>query len=49
MTTILVINAGSSLVAACGLVIWSRRRARRQPAVQPLYLTSRRSPREAAR
>ncbi len=49
MTTILVINAVSSLVAGCGIVIWGKRRARRQAAVEPLYVTARRPPREAPR
>jgi hypothetical protein len=49
MTTILVINAVSSLAAGCGIVLWSRRRARRQPVPQPVYLTARRPLREAPR
>lgn len=46
MTTILVINALSSFTAALGFGGWWLRRRNRgaAPAVQPLYVTSRRSP-----
>lgn len=40
MTTILVINAISSLVAAAGIGAVSVRRARRAARVQPAYVTS---------
>lgn len=40
MTTILVINAISSLVAAAGVGVVSVRRARRAAAVQPAYVTN---------
>jgi hypothetical protein len=39
MTTILVLNAISSLVAAAGLGAVSARRARRAARVQPAYVT----------
>ncbi len=44
MTTIFVINAISSLLAAAGIGGWfarMRRRAHRDVLVQPLYLTTR--------
>jgi hypothetical protein len=44
MTTILVINAVSSLlatVAVGGLFVWRDRRVRREANVQPLYVTTR--------
>ncbi len=40
MTTILVINAISSLVAAAGIGGLARRRARRAAQVQPVYVTT---------
>ena len=40
MTTILVINAISSLVAAAGLGAAAVRRARRTARVQPVYVTT---------
>jgi hypothetical protein len=40
MTTILVINAISSLVAAAGIGAVFVRRARRAARVQPAYVTS---------
>ena len=40
MTTILVINAISSLVAAGGLGAVALRRARRAARVQPVYVTT---------
>jgi hypothetical protein len=45
MTTILILNAISSLTAAAGLggwSVWSRRRARQGIAVQPIYIDERR-------
>ena len=48
MTTILLLNAASSLVAlvgVAGFVALRKRRARRQPAVQVLYVTAGRAPR----
>jgi hypothetical protein len=44
MTTILVINAVSSLLAAVGiggLAVWRDRRVRREAIVLPLYVTTR--------
>ena len=44
MTTIFVINALSSLLAAAGIggwFAWKRRRAQREILVQPVYVTSR--------
>jgi hypothetical protein len=43
MSTILVINAVSSLLATVGiggLVVWRDRRVRRAAIVQPLYVTT---------
>ncbi|HTU94201.1 MAG TPA: hypothetical protein VMF14_00090 [Solirubrobacteraceae bacterium] len=40
MTTILVINAISSLVAAAGIGAVVARRGRRAAKVQPVYVTS---------
>ena len=40
MTTILVINAISSLVAAAGIGAAALRRARRAARVQPAYIAS---------
>jgi hypothetical protein len=43
MTTILILNAASSLVAAAGIggyLALAQRRARRRPAVQVLYVTT---------
>jgi hypothetical protein len=40
MTTILIINAISSLVAAAGIGGLAARRARRAARVQPAYVTS---------
>jgi hypothetical protein len=40
MTSILVINAISSLAAAAGIVAVSVRRARRAGRVQPAYVTT---------
>jgi hypothetical protein len=45
MTTILIINAVSSLIAAAGLtgaVTWRRRTARRSAQPQPVYIAQRR-------
>ncbi|HEY5430807.1 MAG TPA: hypothetical protein VIK04_16950 [Solirubrobacteraceae bacterium] len=42
MTTIIVINAISSLLAGCGIgaaVVRQNRRVRRESAVQPVYVT----------
>ena len=42
MTTILILNAASSLVAVLGIagfLAFRERRARRQPVVQVLYVT----------
>jgi hypothetical protein len=47
MTTILVINAISSLVAAAGIGGAALRRARRAARVQPAYIAS--GPRRRAR
>lgn len=47
MTTILVINAISSLIAAAGAGAVSVRRARRAARVQPAYVTN--GPRRRAR
>lgn len=52
MTTIFVINAISSLLAGGGILGWfvhKRDRARREIAVQPLYLTTRRTRRPPLR
>jgi hypothetical protein len=49
MTTILIINAASSLVTAGGLLLWNHRRWRRRSDIQLIYVKSRRSPRGAAR
>jgi hypothetical protein len=40
MTTILILNAVSSFLAAIGIVVWENRRVRRQAAVVPVYVAT---------